>query len=209
MSDHLVTIARSDRAGRPLSIPLGLVVLGILLLISCTLRSPGQSTTVSAPPPADRAPVTATPRSLASVDEPSPPGGLGNVVESYSRYLGRPTAAFGVNQPSYAYGDWPVRGTFILLDNNLRRASEVRINFGSSLALADAQARARSYLPVDAKQTVAFVEAGTGDAGVVYTSERLAAAFPTSQPLGQFVVIYDGTGDQVSGLILRMGSADR
>src|SRR5439155_10758457 len=193
------------RAGRPSSWLLGPVVLGILLLAACALQSPPQSAATSVPP-ASGTSVTAASQPLAAVDEPSPPGGLGNVVESYSRYLGRPTAAFGVSQPSYAYGDWPVRGTFIMLDNQLRRASEVRINFGSSLSPADAQARAQSYLPVDAKQTGAFVEAGTGDAGLVYTSEKLAAAFPTSQPPGQFVLIYDGTAGQVSGLILRMGS---
>jgi hypothetical protein len=83
----------------------------------------------------------------------------------------------------------------------------VRINFGTPLALADAQAQARSYLPVDAKQIGAFAEAGTGDAGVVYISERLAAVFPTDQPPGQFVVIYDGANDRISGLILRMGGS--
>jgi hypothetical protein len=81
----------------------------------------------------------------------------------------------------------------------------VRINFGDHLSLADAKARARSYLPPDAKPVGAFVEASTGDAGETYRSRTLAAVFPSVSPPGQFVVIYDGTGDQISGIILRMG----
>lgn len=191
---------------------LAYLVATTALLSGCAPRpppgtSPVEKATITPGPAGSGGPAASG--ASPAFDEPSPPGGLGNVVESYSRYLGRPTAAFGVNQPSYTYGEWPVRGTFIILDNDLRRAGEVRINFGTPLSLADAQARARSYLPLDAKQTGSYVEAGTGDAGLAYASERLAAAFPTSQPPGQFVVIYDGTGDQISGLILRMGSAER
>ena len=38
------------------------------------------------------------------------------------------------------------------------------------------------------------------------SSERLAAVFPSLQPAGSLVVIYDGQSDQISGLILQIGS---
>jgi hypothetical protein len=138
---------------------------------------------------------------------PSPPGGLGNVVESFSRTYGRPTAAFGVSQPSYEYGQWPARGLYVILDDSFRRAREVRVSFGKSVSLADAKAAAQAYLPVDAKLVRTFDEPGTGDPAELYTSERLSTVFPSVQPAGAFVVVYDGQSDQFTGLILRVGSS--
>jgi hypothetical protein len=196
-----------------------LVILPLLLLGACSLRPPeGAQSQSSAPQgptaPAVTAVVAVTPAVPlvgstpgVTADEPSPPGGLGNVVESFSRHFGRPPAAFGVSQPSYAYGDWPARGLYVILDDSFRRAQEVHVNFGKTLALADARAQARQYLPSDARQLKTFTEAGTGDPGELYESARLAAVFPKMQPPGNFVVIYDGAGDQITGLILRMGSS--
>jgi hypothetical protein len=148
--------------------------------------------------------ITASSSALA---EPSPPGGLGNEVESFSRSFGRPTAAFGVSQPSYAYGEWPAKGLFVILDDSFRRAREVRINFGKAESLADAQAAARAYLPTDAKLVRSFAEAGTDDPAAQYTSERLVTVFPSVQPPGSFVVVYDGQADQFTGLIFRVGAS--
>jgi hypothetical protein len=196
-----------------------LVILPLLLLGACSLRPPeGAQSQSSAPQgptaPAVTAVVAVTPAVPlvgstpgVTADEPSPPGGLGNVVESFSRHFGRPPAAFGVSQPSYAYGQWPTRGLYVILDDSFRRAQEVHVNFGKTLALADARAQARQYLPSDARQLRTFTEAGTGDPGELYESARLAAVFPKMQPPGNFVVIYDGAGDQITGLILRMGSS--
>jgi hypothetical protein len=132
---------------------------------------------------------------------------LGNSVETFSQTFGRPTAAFGVSQPSYEYGQWPAQGLYVILDDSFRRAREVRVSFGKSLSLADAKAAAQAYLPADAKTIRTFDEPGTGDPVVLYTSERLAAVFPSVQPAGAFVVVYDGQADQFTGLILRVGSS--
>jgi hypothetical protein len=158
------------------------------------------------PTPADAQSLVASSSQDASY-EPSPPGGLGNVVESFSQTYGRPTAAFGVSQPSYEYGQWPAQGLYVILDDSFRRAREVRINFGKSLSLADAQAMARAHLPTDAKLVQSFDEAGTGDPAALYTSERLARIFTSVQPAGAFVVVYDGQANQFTGLILRVGSS--
>jgi hypothetical protein len=178
------------------------LVGGLLALTACALVTPPAAT----PTPFGAQPLVAS-SSQSGSDEPSPPGGLGNAVESFSRDFGRPAAAFGVSQPSYAYGQWPVRGLYVILDDSFRRAREVRINFGKSMSLVEAQTAARAYLPVDAKLIRSFDEPGTGDPATLYTSERLAAVFPSVQPAGAFVVVDDGQANQFTGLILRVGSS--
>src|SRR5438552_7302787 len=180
-----------------------LVLTALLFAGGCSLKPP-----VATPAPAPTAPpatFVASISAVAGVDDPSPPGGLGNSVESFSRTFGRPTAAFAVNQASYAYGEWPVRGLYVILDDSLRRAREVRVNFGKPLPLAEAQRQARAYLPADAKLARTVAEPATGDSIAEYTSERLAAVFPSLQPPGSFAVIYDGQSDQITGVILQIG----
>jgi hypothetical protein len=178
--------------------------LPLLLTSACALRP--ASTPPTALPVAGEAQALTASSTGTLLDEPSPPGGLGNVVESFSRHFGRPPAAFGVSQPSYAYGNWPARGLYVILDDSFRRAREVRINFGEAVSLAEAQKRAQADLVDDATLVDSTHEAGTGDVEARYTSKKLAAIFPTVQPPGAFVVVYDGTGDQITGIILRMGS---
>jgi hypothetical protein len=183
----------------------GMALTALLFASGCSLR-PAATT----PTPVPTALPTRFVESISAVaggDDPSPPGGLGNSVESFSRDFGRPTAAFAVNQASYAYGEWPMRGLYVILDDSLRRAREVRINFGKSTSLVEAQAAARAYLPMDAKLVRDFDEPGTGDPAGQYTSERLAAVFPSVQPAGAFVVVYDGQANQFTGLILRVRSS--
>ena len=175
-----------------------LLLLSTLILMSaCALHSPSIAGTAAATPTVDVALVS---------DEPSPPGGLGNVVESFSRHFGRPPTGSAVNQPSYTYGNWPANGLFVQLDDSFRRAREVRISFGQTVSLTDARTRAQTYLPGDARRIHDFLEPGTGDQGTLYLSQRLRAVFPQLPPPGQFVVIYDGADDQIAGLILRMGA---
>jgi hypothetical protein len=175
----------------------------VALTCGCSIRLP-----ILSPAPTPTAAIVGSiTASSSALAEPSPPGGLGNEVESYSRNFGRPTAAFGVSQPSYEYGQWPAQGLYVILDDSFRRAREVRINFGKSVSLADAQGMARAYLPVDAKLVRSFAEAGTDDPAAQYTSERLAVVFPSVQPPGSFVVVYDGQADQLTGLIFRVGTS--
>lgn len=156
-------------------------------------RAPDRSIAAPPPPPGPH--------------EPSPPGGLGDTVGSFGRRFGRPLGSYSIRQPSYAYGAWPLHGAFIILDNDLNRAVEVHINFTKPASLKQAEAKAAVYLPSDTKLVRTFDEASTGDHGTLNTSKRLAETFPETRPAGYFVLIYDGTPNQITGIILRMGAS--